>query len=119
MAIMFKKMIQAEKERREKRREEIAKFSAEWYARPYLDRVKRPAITFAVSLVLGLYFAPHSEGVSAIMFVIAFVAGFKTFGYALGARPYSPVEMRESMHADTHDPINKASIGNIFHHSRN
>ena len=119
MAIMFKKMIQAEKARRAKRDEEIAKFSAEWYARPYLDRVKRPAIIFVASVLLGLYFQPHSEIVSIVMFLIAFVAGIKTLGYALGARPYSPVEMRENMEADYSDPANKASIGNTFHHYRN
>ena len=95
MAIMFKKMIQNAKAKRAKRDEEIAKFKAEWYARPYLDRVKRPAIIFVASLVLGLCFEPHSELISGIMFVIAFGAGFLTFGYAIGGCPLSPVEWKE------------------------
>ena len=114
---MFKKMIQNAKAKRAKRNEEIAKFKAEWYARPYLDRVKKPAITFAVSFALGLYFEPHSEIVSIVMFLIALGAGFLTVIYGLGGRPLSPVEAREAPDTLT-DPTYHYLSCNIYNDDR-
>ena len=41
--------------------EEISKFKKEWYARPYADRIKKPAIIFAISLSLAIIFSPLPE----------------------------------------------------------
>ncbi len=66
--------------------EEISKFKKEWYARPYADRIKKPAIIFAISLSLAIIFSPLPE-LAAIPGIVAFFSGFYTIGFALGGRP--------------------------------
>ena len=75
--------------------EEINKFAEEWYAPPYLDRIKKPGITFVISLLLTILFAQLSYGLAAIPAIVAFFSGFKTIGYALGGRPLNSTETME------------------------
>ena len=115
---MFEKMKQAEKEKRAKRDEEIAKFRAEWYARPYLDRLKKPAITFIVLLLLGFILMPFFEFIGAIIFLGAFLAGFMTFGIAIGGCPHSSSGDYHSSSSDYHtSPTYSHLPGNIHHSS--
>ena len=122
---MFEKMKQAEKEKRAKRDEEIAKFKAEWYARPYLDRLKKPAITFIVLLLLGFILTPFFEFIGGIIFLGAFLAGFMTFGIAIGGCPHSSSgdyhsswNSHHSSSSDYHtSPTYSHLPGNIHHSS--
>ena len=92
---------------------EISKFEKEWYARPYADRIRKPAITLAISLSLTILFGQFSDILAGISLMVAIVSGMFTIGYALGGRPLTPTE-QTIQNEKHHDFIYRGWAGNIL-----
>ena len=94
--------------------EEISKFEKEWYARPYADRVRKPAKIFAISLFLTIIFYQFSPELAGLIGIVAFFSGFDAITNALGGRPLTPTEQAIQNKEYSTNPLYRGWAGNIW-----